>query len=310
MSATKPAVARELGEAMSHLDVPVKKRLDSNSKTIDENDSHLLLITNVLQTSLDPVSILEIFAEEAIEVIPFDSLTYKSRKHSIKFESGTKSSNVCTYKLEIKRETLGEITLTRAKRFTKSEINAIENLLCTLIYPLRNAFLYKKALKEAKEDQLSGLYNRSYMDEVLSREVKIAQRHSNNELALIVVDIDHFKKINDTYGHSTGDCLIKALADILQSTIRSIDMAFRYGGEEFVLLLRNTDTTGATTVAERIRVFVAENETYCLGKAIKMTASLGVTMLGDGDTEKSLFLRADKALYEAKNSGRNQVITS
>jgi len=164
--------------------------------------------------------------------------------------------------------------------------------------------LYKDALLAAQKDGLTGICNRGAFDEVLSREVDLAQRHDRS-LGIIVIDIDHFKSVNDTYGHSTGDCLIKAMALCAGQTIRHSDQLFRYGGEEFVVLLPETNTRGVIRLAERIRKNIENMKSLCEGNQIKITASLGVASLQYNEDEFGFFSRADKALYEAKNAGRN-----
>jgi len=121
------------------------------------------------------------------------------------------------------------------------------------------------------------------------------------------VDIDHFKKINDTYGHSAGDKVLQATVNCIQHTIRSSDILFRYGGEEFVVLLNGASRKGATLLAERIREKVEAGECHAERKKIKTTVSIGIASLDIDDGHESLFMNADKALYEAKKSGRNCV---
>ena len=120
-------------------------------------------------------------------------------------------------------------------------------------------------------------------------------------------DIDHFKAINDSYGHSQGDISIKSVVECAQHCARSTDMLFRYGGEEFVMILRNTTLDGARLLADRIRRKVEKMECQDKGKPINMTVSAGVATLAPGESAQHFFERADAALYAAKNSGRNRV---
>lgn len=266
---------------------------------------HLLQLSGALQTSIELDTLLSIFSRDIKNLIRHDSLSYQHTSHALEFSTGKASRNRCSYTLDIEKESLGEITLTRKQKFTDDELKLLEKLLCVLLYPLRNAVLYHQALRAATKDSLTGLSNRRSMDEVISRETKLALRYKHS-LSMIVLDIDHFKRINDSYGHKAGDCLIKALADILKTTARTTDSIFRYGGEEFVMLLPNTGGDGVRLLAERIRQKVEETECVCHGVAMKMTISLGISTLRKTDNEEALFLRADKALYKAKTSGRNQ----
>lgn len=142
----------------------------------------------------------------------------------------------------------------------------------------------------------------------MTREVDLAQRQ-HTPLSLVVLDIDHFKTVNDTYGHSTGDAVLRALADPIIDTLRRSDIAFRYGGEEFALILSNTDKASAHLVAERIRVAASQLSCNHGTRNFGFTISLGVSELEQGEHITDFFDRADKALYEAKKSGRNNVVS-
>jgi diguanylate cyclase (GGDEF)-like protein len=157
-------------------------------------------------------------------------------------------------------------------------------------------------------DGLTGLYNHRYFQEVLTMEL-VRSRRYNKSVALVFIDVDHFKKYNDTHGHPDGDGLLVTLARILLDSLRASDTVARYGGEEFVLILPETTKDGALHVAESIRKKVYDHpfpgrETQPLGR---ITISLGVAAFPhDGADGSSLIERADKALYEAKKAGRNR----
>lgn len=168
----------------------------------------------------------------------------------------------------------------------------------------------QSALQEqAVRDGLTGLYNRRYLDEMLEREVSRARREGI-PLSLVMLDIDHFKKVNDTYGHQAGDEVLKILAATLMADIRAEDMACRYGGEEFLILLPNMPLAAALSRAEAWRAAV---EALCIVHGdfpIRFTVSLGVAAYPDhGKTPDDLTRCADQALYRAKHGGRNQVHT-
>ena len=166
--------------------------------------------------------------------------------------------------------------------------------------------MYRQALYAAHKDALTGVYNRSTLEENLNREVKLALRYKRH-LSMIILDIDNFKAFNDTYGHSVGDKVIKATVEQTVACIRSTDIVFRYGGEEFVILLSNTDIEGTKYLAERIRQSVEQAAIEHENKKLKVTISLGIAELKDGEINANFFARADKALYEAKNCGKNCV---
>jgi diguanylate cyclase (GGDEF)-like protein len=159
-------------------------------------------------------------------------------------------------------------------------------------------------------DQLTGMHNRRSFDERLFSEWKRAKRE-NNEISILIMDIDHFKRCNDTYGHLDGDVVIQKVADAIRDTLmRSADFSARWGGEEFIALLPNTDSAGAFFIAEKIRKDVEDMEiNFSNGESTKVTLSIGMcTMTPDADTSVDDLLRhADSALYFAKNGGRNMV---
>ncbi|MDY6929596.1 MAG: GGDEF domain-containing protein, partial [Pseudomonadota bacterium] len=122
-----------------------------------------------------------------------------------------------------------------------------------------------------------------------------------------VIDIDYFKHVNDTFGHTTGDRVIKIVADVIRERLRDSDVSCRWGGEEFAVYLHNTTGVDAITLAEELRILVQGRKIVEQGKTIRVTVSLGITTITHNDTPTSLFSRADSALYKAKQQGRNQV---
>jgi diguanylate cyclase (GGDEF)-like protein len=259
-----------------------------------------------LQTTLDPTRLIELFSQEIDQLIPHNGVRYRNYDLPLEVRLGDHARHSCTYKLNIGDEPLGKLTLRRHEKFSEAEIGVFEQLLYNLLYPLRNALLYQDALQLAQKDPLTGVSNRSALDEILHRELSHARRR-HATCAMLVLDIDHFKTINDRYGHIIGDCALKAIAGMANTCKRDGDLLFRYGGEEFVVLMRDTDCEGAQLLAERIRRCIADNPCRCSGAELAMTVSIGVSMLADSDTPESLFARADRALYRAKHNGRNQV---
>jgi two-component system cell cycle response regulator len=168
------------------------------------------------------------------------------------------------------------------------------------------------SLKMALIDPLTGLYNRYYMDMELNTLFAEAQSHKQS-LSCIMLDIDRFKSINDTYGHDSGDAVLKQLAVRAQMRVRPTDIVARYGGEEFIILMPSISLSEARTVAERLRESIEiEPFSIHMGKdSIVVTVSLGVATYDEQDkTPEMLVKRADEALYEAKEGGRNRVIVS
>ena len=155
-------------------------------------------------------------------------------------------------------------------------------------------------------DQLTRIFNRRHIEESLSKEIQKSNRY-NNPLSVILLDIDHFKSINDTYGHDIGDLVLIGIAETLTENIRITDMVGRWGGEEFIVVCPQTDGEFCRVLAERIRSKVENRNFHCIGC---VTASFGITQLKQGDTVNTLIKRSDTCLYEAKNSGRNMVVAA
>jgi diguanylate cyclase (GGDEF)-like protein len=276
------------------------------ANTSNNNLSAALRLNTVLQTTLDIGGLIKLFADELIVLMPFDGFTYRNATHEIDISFGKTARHKCSYRLIVGDENLGEVTLSRRRKFQDRETATMEHLLVGLVCPLRNALTYLSAVRAAHKDPLTGINNRAAMDSALAREIEIARRH-RTPLSLIVMDIDKFKSINDTYGHATGDEIIKAFTKVVEGIIRKTDMLFRYGGEEFVVIMGNTGRDGSLLLAERIRRGIERMEVLVPQCRFPVTVSLGVASLNGKEDGNSLFERADQALYEAKASGRNRV---
>ncbi|TVO73558.1 GGDEF domain-containing protein [Sedimenticola selenatireducens] len=279
---------------------------DNNQETHYRFASKILALSGILQSTLEINELLALFAKEIRQFIKYDGLTYRFPSLKIDIKLGDQPVNNCAYELVVAGDHLGDLNFFRKYPFEDSELELIENLLAGLLYPLRNTLLYQRAVESATIDPLTGVRNRASMDASMKREIGLAQRH-NSPLSVILMDIDHFKAINDQHGHLYGDQALKAAAQCAEQSIRESDMIFRYGGEEFLVLLTGTDLEGAQLLAERIRVNVQNLEPIS-DKDIQMTVSLGVTKLTAQDSTDTLFQRIDAALYRAKNEGRNRVI--
>ena len=157
--------------------------------------------------------------------------------------------------------------------------------------------------KLSTTDTLTGLSNRYHLDETLQKEFKSAKRYGRS-LSVIMIDLDYFKVVNDTYGHHAGDTVLKKTADILRQNCRQSDTVGRWGGEEFLILASDTTLENATLLAEKLRALIPS---VAMLYAHTQTASFGVTSYIESDTPESLIRRSDEALYLAKDSGRNCV---
>ncbi len=273
---------------------------------LEQASQRALEITRSLQTSLDPTRLIEVFSMEAGALIEHQGIRYRNIDLDLDVKLGRQARQSCTYNLNLGDEPLGKLSLRRNRKFSAGEMEVLEQLLCSLLYPLRNALLYQDALQLAQKDPLTGICNRAALDETMQRELSHARRQDSS-YALLILDIDHFKDVNDKYGHIVGDCALKTVANIIDTCKRDGDLLFRYGGEEFVVLMRDTDLDGSHLLAERIRSAFETTACTCSGADLEIRVSIGVSVLQENDSPVSLFARADQALYNAKRNGRNQV---
>lgn len=263
-----------------------------------------------LQTTLDLNELLTTFDSHLKSAVAHDGFRYSNADGTLELSAGIQSPRTCRFDLHVENRMLGVFEISRVRSFTDSDEALFEAYACRLVYPLRNALVYREAINSAYLDPLTHTGNRNALFGSMQREWELANRH-HQPLSLIMLDIDHFKTVNDTYGHTTGDAVLCGVANCINDTVRLSDIVFRYGGEEFLILLANTDESGATLLAERIRAAL-EQRLHLPGDGInlKVTASLGVASLRAGELQSQLIDRADKALYEAKGTGRNRVCVS
>lgn len=269
-------------------------------------DSHELLarLTRRLQTTLDSHKLIEIFAEEMRQMVDFQQFTFQDEEHTYKIgkRAGVHS---CQFNLKLDSIELGSLTLSRKARFSEEELNIVERLAGTLVFPLNNARMYHIALQSALRDELTGLGNKRALQADIHREAERAVRHGT-PLSVIVLDVDHFKRVNDTYGHVAGDQVLKTLANTLKASARKSDLCYRNGGEEFLVILDNSTVEQTQVIAERFRSSIEQQNFFFGTEKIPVTASLGFASFHPGETLESFINRADKALYAAKESGRNR----
>ena len=195
---------------------------------------------------------------------------------------------------------------------SEKEISYLEQLTNQAATTINRANVYAEILKHATLDALTGFYNRRQLEERIKQEVSSAKRQKRN-LCAIMTDIDYFKNVNDTYGHAAGDLVLKTVSGVIKHQLRDYDIAGRYGGEEFAIILPYTKIEEAQMVAQRLRRAV-EKTKIDISKVnadinenlIGVTISLGISEYKSGDNEKILLQKADKALYKAKENGRNR----
>lgn len=264
-------------------------------------------IMGVLQSTLELEKLIELFDDEMSSIVLYAHLGYSNHAEDIAINIGNPAKHVVNYRLVLFGHDLGDLVLSRDTRLLDDEIEKMENLLSALIYPLRNALLYKQAIEKAYIDPLTNVSNRAAFDKALDQECDLAQRH-DNALMLMMLDIDHFKEINDNYGHVVGDATLKNFSDSINECVRRSDAMFRYGGEEFAVIIRNTELDGAALLAERMRKKIEDMPFKFESVQLSITVSIGVAAFLKGEKSQSLLDRADKLLYQAKKAGRNCIM--
>ncbi|MCK4973727.1 MAG: diguanylate cyclase, partial [Sulfurimonas sp.] len=301
------------------------KKVKSRTKEIEETKELLQKILDADKSFLlvsDGTNI--IFANKtALDLAGFSSLADFEDKHkhiSDKFEkvdnpdflqSDNKGLHWIDYmqKEQNNRELKVLIKKDGENKYFKphsKEINIDNKLLYLITFDdITDDYIKIKDLTtEASTDPLTGLFNRRKLDSVLNTEMELSSA-TNSPLSIIFLDIDHFKIVNDTFGHDVGDEVLVDLSRIIHKTVRQGDFIARWGGEEFMIALQATNYIQASALAKIIRVAV---EKYSFNIVEKITISLGVTEYKNGESENSFIKRVDKALYEAKDSGRNRVV--
>lgn len=213
--------------------------------------------------------------------------------------------------LEGMRKGIGEFVEKDAQRFAESEARnaSLQQRVASMEGEAREL---QEKLQQNREklmlDSLTGAHSRHAYDETLAQEVSRFKRYGDG-FALAVLDIDHFKRVNDSYGHAAGDKALKLVASLIIEQIRDPDYLFRVGGEEFVLLLPNTGIASARPLVERVRAAVGDSGFHFESKPVPMTISAGLAEIRSEDDGETLFARADDALYRAKKSGRDQLVS-
>lgn len=284
---------------------------DLQTEAFRPSNESLFKLTNALQTTLDIHAQLELFSRELAVFVVHTGVAFLPIGDNKRYVVGELDHTMFVDALRVpgERNIIGALEIGREDSVSLYESAVIRQLSENLVYPLRNAMMYQQALITASKDPLTGVNNRNMMESTIQREIDLARRH-DIPLSLICADIDHFKSVNDTYGHAMGDEVLKHVVRGIQQCVRSTDVVFRYGGEEFVILLSNTGEQGGFRLAERIRQNIARTGCRYGQKTIYVTLSAGVHSLGPQDSYQDLFNLADTALYQAKNGGRNQVKVS
>lgn len=267
-------------------------------------------LNEVLQTSLDLNTLLKLFLEKVSTVVRLDGIHYLNEDLGIEASIAKQSTHSCGYRLITNEDKLGEVIFKRSKKFTEKELSILETLLSTLIFPLRNALRFSMAVRTAFTDPLTGAGNRRFLHQTLEREIDLAKRH-NQPLSMLMADIDGFRKLHELHGLSNSERVLRELAANLTTLSRTTDAVFRCEGDQFMIILSNTDKSGANVIAKRIlesaRSTCAVESQKLREGAETLSLSLGLAVLTGTDSSSSVLERAAKALASAKKHGGNLI---
>lgn len=267
-----------------------------------------LRLSYILQTSLDSQQVVTLFFQEIQTAVAVDGIEYKHSGTGTRHQCGKVGKHRASYHLTTRDEHFGEIEFTRGRRFMENELIKLESMLDLFIYPIRNSLRYQEAVQSALRDPLTGVGNRLALTNALRHEIELSRRYTRH-LSVLMLDLDHFKCVNDLYGHQAGDVVLKKVATVTGNSLREVDAVFRLGGEEFLVLLPDTSMQDALLVGERIRNKIAECD-FSVASSIDVTVSMGIAEYSCDMSFDDLVRAADEAMYRAKRSGRNQVQTA
>lgn len=273
--------------------------LDAQQIGLSQSESHRIL--QQLTASLDLHKLASTYYTVLKSKLQLVSVTIKFESGSLTIGDSSSTGNVKTLDLVSQHSVFASISYSFTKLLTLKQSVSLNEIHQHFKHPLKNALEFYALKQMAMKDHLTSLGNRANYQETLQRMISQAKR-CYETFGLLVIDLDRFKNVNDSYGHHEGDNVIMAMADVLRKSLRDTDYAFRFGGDEFCCLLPGSDNTINGAIAQRIQEEMLANTVLAKHN---LSCSIGVTNYQTGDTEQSLFSRADTALYSAKQSGRS-----
>jgi diguanylate cyclase (GGDEF)-like protein len=298
------AVGRAFNQMAGQLEARLADLEDERRRLRDANAR----FGDALSATLDPVQLRGVIVRAAVEATGAGGGLLRAGDGSV-VVSGDTNAGPRRLELELSgggQRSFGTLVLLGREFDSEAELIA-QSLAHQAVTALDNARLHRIVEHQALVDELTGLANRRRGDESLDAELARTGR-LGGPVGLILADLDNFKLVNDSYGHPTGDAVLRQFAEVLRDNVREIDVAVRWGGEEFAVILPGTDSEGAAELAERIRIALAERTIVSSdGEPIRVTASFGVASSSRGMIAETLVEAADEALYRAKRSGKDRV---
>jgi diguanylate cyclase (GGDEF)-like protein len=295
-------------------DAPLQKSLEATQPVLAKRWGELSALVRSIKVPLNDDSSVLVHAVRTGETVTHETLRQgpRLRIHS-EIARHFPLKKFAAAPLLADHEAIGVIVVdasSRKRDFSPERLTMLEMFANQAALAINNGMIFQNVLDRAQRDSLTRLYNHGHFQEALRNEIERAARYEQ-PVSLILLDIDHFKKFNDTYGHQTGDMVLKQTALLLSALVRVTDLPARYGGEEFALLLPHTEHEHALELAERLRMGVERKIQVAgpKGEKIGVTASFGVSTFPEhAQTPHDLVMAADASLYVAKDRGRNQVV--
>ncbi len=259
-----------------------------------------------LLATYDFQQLIEKFISEVRQALPCDGIEYREDTINLHLIDGHMSRHHCSYYLDVDGKSLGELVFTRHEPFHEHEMEKLDSMVSGLVFPLRHAIRYQNAIRIAQRDSLTGLRNSNYYQDMIELEILRAKRYGTL-FTILLIDIDDFQNINNTWGNEAGDQALIEMAGRVEDSARNCDLVFRYGGDEFLVMLPNTQVQGALIAAERIKQKSQSMPVRINGEEVNMTLSVGVSTVNHDDSAFTLIERATSALYHAKILGKDQI---
>lgn len=256
-----------------------------------------------LQTTLDLQQQLQMVSMAAGKIVPLCGMSLQTGVGEFAAPGSVRGDYEYRSMLVLHEQCLGEVIYSSDQAISPLSQRRLMELESQWLFALRNALVVTRLQQLALRDTLTGLGNRRYFDEAFARSLQLAER-KNQQVALVLLDLDNFKQVNDNFGHHAGDDVLLAVADAMRTTLRASDTLFRFGGDEFAVLLCGEDAQSVELVAHRLVKSISSHH-QC--EKFNVSASAGLACYRTADSEKTLFGRADAALYQAKLAGKNAV---
>jgi len=299
-----------LGESFNDMATQLQSRVDELEQVRGRVRDANARFADALAATHDPAELVRIVVESAVEASDaVGGLVLRPEGELARVGNPDAGSQRIAFPLRLGPADFGSLVVA-GHEFEADQVEAVASLAARAVVALDNARLHRIVERQALFDSLTGLANRRSLEETLQAELTRAQRF-HDPVCFVLADLDDFKRVNDTYGHPVGDQALRAFASVLARSVREIDVAGRWGGEEFALILPGTDAEGGARLAERARAGFEQHPLHLAdGHELSLTASFGVAAYPDARELAGLIAAADSALYAAKGTGKNRVVLS